>query len=227
MTFAICISVKKLIRITLKGTAMMAKYAKVSMLVSLVTLFLFGTAFATYIDFRVPGPDPDNDHRVASGYLINQGGVTLTIASAGPEDLWWDDKDGFGIWGDEYENDEIEDEEIMIISFSSTVYVSYFDLTDLFIEGTDPYAEEGSWFSPGLGSTSFSQNDSTVTNGEYKLDINAYIDEIWFSAPGKINGEDHEFSIAGVAVPEPPTLILLGCGLIVFAGLGRNRLKRK
>ena len=120
----------------------MAKYKKVSILVSLFTLFLFGTAFATYIDFTVPGPDPDNDNRVASGYLINQGGVTVTIESAGNEVLWWDSTDGFGIWGAGYEKDEIDSSEIMKVTFSSTVYVSYFYITDLFYEDNYELAEE-------------------------------------------------------------------------------------
>ena len=217
----------------------MTKIKKISVLVGLISLFLYGTAFATYVDFTALSP-PHVNNVLTSPYATPiPGGGSITIAafsisSSGlnNENLWWDSTDGFGISSSAgYEKDEIELLEIMRISFSSPVNVSYFDLTDLFIEGNDPYAEIGVWYSPGLGLNFFSQYDSTVSNGEFQLDIDQDISEIWFSAPAEyIPGQDHEFSIAGVevtSVPEPSTLILLGCGLIVFAGLGRNRLKKK
>ena len=217
----------------------MAKYKKVSILVSLFTFFIFGTAFATYVDFRALSPSHTNNILPSPYVTLIPGGGTITIeAFSLPnfdlKNLWWDNTDGFGISSSAgYEKDEIELMEAMRISFSSPVHVSHFDLTDLFIEGPpqSPYAEIGVWYSPGLGFNLFSQYDPLVSNGEFQLDIGHDIDEIWFSAPAKfIEGQNHEFSIAGVevtSVPEPSTLILLGCGLIAFAGLGRNRLKRK
>ena len=221
---------------------MIAKYAKVSILVSLFTLLIFGTAFATYVDFRALSPSHTNNILPSPYVTLIPGGGTITIeAFSLPnfdlENLWWDNTDGFGISSSAgYEKDEIELMEAMRISFSSPVHVSHFDLTDLFYEGSEPYEEIGLWASPGLGINIFSQDDHTEllgssSNGEFRLNIGYTIDEIWFSAPAKfIEGQNHEFSIAGVevtSVPEPSTLILLGCGLIAFAGLGRNRLKRK
>ena len=214
----------------------MTKIKKISVLVGLISLFLCGTAFATYIDFRFPDPDLDNDNRVGSGYSKSQDGVTVTIETVGDEDLWWDSTDGFGIWGAGYEKDEIDSSEIMKVSFSSTVYVSYFDLTDLFYENN--YKEIGWYDFDGefvtdkmmFMQTNLTKTPSPASNGEYMLYINDSINEIWFAAPGRVNGQNHEFSMAGVevrSVPEPATLILLGCGLIVFVGFGRNRFKKK
>jgi hypothetical protein len=42
-----------------------------------------------------------------------------------------------------YTNFEVEDPERLKISFSSPIYVQYFDLTDLYYE--DSYEEMGSW----------------------------------------------------------------------------------
>ena len=215
---------------------MIIKFKKISLLVGLISLFLYGTAFATYIDFRFPDPDPDNDNRVASGYSKSQDGVTVTIEAVGNEDLWWDGTDGFGIWGSGYEKDEIDSSEIMKVTFSSTVNVSYFDITDLFYE--NGYQEIGWYDFDGefitdkmmFMQTDLSKTPSPASNGEFMLFINDSIQEIWFAAPGRVNGQNHEFSLAGVeirSVPEPSTLALLGCALIVFAGLGRNRLKKK
>ena len=219
----------------------MTKSKKISVLVVMISLLLYGTAFATYIDFTALSPPHSNNiltspyvTPIPGGGLITIAAFSISLSGLNDEDLWWDSTDGFGISSSAgYEKDEIELREVMKISFASPVFVSYFDLTDLFYEGSPQYEEIGAWYSPGLGLNLFGQWDHNIkptpaSNGEFQLDIGYTISEIWFSAPAKIiPGQDHEFSIAGVAVPEPSTLILLGCGLIVFAGLGRNRLKKK
>ena len=202
---------------------------------ALILLSLFGTAFATYIDFTALSPSPPNIQ--PSPYIAPMPGGTITISAFNlltfeAEKLWWDSTDGFGVYGSGYENDEIEFPEVMSISFSSPVYVSYFNLTDLFIEGISNVKETGLYMIDGNpGSLQpFSQNDPNVSNGEYMLLIDQTISEIWFSAFGKIfNNQNHEFSVAGVEVApvsEPSTMILLGCVLIVFGSFRRNKFKK-
>ena len=219
----------------------MKKSTKIMIPTILIAFLFCSAAYAAYIDFTTFSPDPDNDHRVTAPYsttILN--GTLLTIASAGNENLWWDSSDGFGIWGSGYENDEIETPEKMRLSFSSPLHVSYFSLTDLFYEGSPAYEEIG-WYNFdgdfGGGKTVFSQTDHSkllaTSNGEYNLIIDDDISGIWFSAPGKINGQNHEFSIAGMEadaaapVPEPATMFLLGTGLLAFAGVGRRKLIKK
>ena len=69
------------------------------------------------------------------------------------------------------------------------------------------------------------------SNGEFFLVVSSSVavSSILFSAPGgKLNnGQDHEFSVAGVDVsfvPEPVNAFLLGIGLIGLAGFGRKKL---
>jgi hypothetical protein len=70
----------------------MAKHAKVSILVSLISLFLFGTAFATYIDFTALSPERTNNILTSPYVTSIPGGGTITIAAfslldSGPENL--------------------------------------------------------------------------------------------------------------------------------------------
>lgn len=211
------------------------------MLVVILSFFFLSPALATYVDFRAFSPDTDGNNMVDSPYtdtLFGTVTVTFQNASTGGDQLWWDNEDGFGIYNPGYEIDEIEFPEMMRISFSSAVYVDYFDLTDLFYEGSPGYEyEEIGWYTFDGDFISskfvFSQTDHSIlpspaSNGEYRLDINQLISEIWFSSPGnEICRQNHEFSVAGVEVspvPEPGTMLLLGSGLIGLVGVGRKKL---
>jgi hypothetical protein len=130
-------------------------------------------------------------------------------------------KDGIGIRYS-YENDEIESDEILEISFSESILLSYVNLTDLFNEWG--YLETGSYYYSYQGTTSgevfFSADPlETIgdTYGEYTLGVDQYVDSIYFKAPGDIGNEDHEYSVKGIytSVPEPSTFFLLSTGLLV------------
>jgi hypothetical protein len=224
-----------------QGIRFMKRNLKISMLVFMLSFFLLSPALATHVDFRTDfAPDPDNDNIVDSSYThILFDSVEVTFQNFSGDKLWWDDEDGFGIYNPGYEKDEIESPEKMHISFSTAVYVDYFDLTDLFYEGSPRYEEIGWYNFDGDFDTSkvvFSQTDHSqepdpLSNGEYQLDINQIITDIWFSSPGLVNcRENHEFSVAGVEVspvPEPATMLLLGSGLIGLAGIGRRKFFKK
>jgi PEP-CTERM motif-containing protein len=139
--------------------------------------------------------------------------------------------DGIGIAGAGYEDDEIEGEERLVLAFNEVVNVLGFNLTDFFNE--HGYLEWGAaQFVYGDGTMSLfsilTASPSQVTDGTNGL-LDIVLNEsnvlaIIFAAPGMIEGQHHEFSLAGITVeemnipdvPEPTTLILMGSGFLVI-----------
>jgi len=199
--------------------------------------------FAPVVDFRDSGFEPPSGADVyshtASG--INFTFEALSLSGAPPivpgGELYWDDIDGFGVKELSYEDDEVEFPEAMRISFGETVQVNRFLISDLFIE--HGYTERGYYsLDDGVNWTAF-YADGLHSNGEVELSLGGIdISEILFTAPGRTNGENHEFSVAGVdaflidgddgggtttPAPEPSAAMVFGAGLLL---LGRRCTRR-
>lgn len=149
------------------------------------------------------------------------GDVTLTLEPA-PEGalLWWDGTDGVAVQFD-YESDEVEGREILRIVFERAVVLEKVHIADLFHE--HGYLETG-FYDLGDGPVGFQADPGQLlgsTNGELTLILGAKVRAVAFTAPGRIDGEHHEFAVRGLeatpAVPEPSAFVLFGTG---FALLG-------
>ena len=149
--------------------------------------------------------------------------------------LTWNTGDGIGI-NNEYEYDEIELSERLIVTFSEPVYLSSIHLTDLFNE--HGYLEEGgyrlktgprSWDATPTGFIADSSQFLNTTNGDKTINFsNPLVYGIGFGSIERAC-QNHEFSLASIEVnpvPEPATIVLLGSGLVGLAGFGRKRFKK-
>lgn len=191
-------------------------------------------ALADPIDFRHPAFSGADG---ASFFEVTIDGLLLRFDPLpSGATLYWDSTDGFGV-RHAYEVDEIEQDEILGITFKSgPVDLATVFLTDLFYEGNPRYFEIGSYQLNGGSWIPFAQTDPTTlpsptSNGEFDLALNAPdISSIRFRAPGiLVNGgqtQNHEYSVAGIdisTVPEPSTILLVGLGLAGAAVTGRWR----
>ena len=198
---------------------------------SLIVFFsVITVSYATNIDFR------SGDFSSADGESsFYYGPVGLTI-NALPESavLYQDSTDGLGIRYS-YENDEIEQSEILYLLFDTPYVLHEILITDLFYEpentGSGWFKEEGQYSINGGDWIDFIANESQTpsTNGELSLIFSeaTVISTIQFQAPGwKYNGlQNHEFSLAEIdisPVPEPATILLFISGLIGLIGFRRK-----
>jgi hypothetical protein len=151
-------------------------------------------------------------------------GVNMSISAYGGP-LTWDSSDkGLGI-----DDDEIGSGEAMLFYFSRPIYISSFQIVDLFPSENRPLGELGlySWF---LDIDNYGINESFGSgdaNGDFNLELNTALQLIAFYTNGeKVN----DYGVAGVSaapVPEPGTIVLMGLGLVGLAGMGRKKLFRK
>jgi hypothetical protein len=188
------------------------------------------TPFTPQIDFRDGALWSEADHQAS--FSGSQAGIALTVsATPDPATLLWDNVDGLGIRLS-YEDDEVEAHEILSVSFQQGVVLSAIYLADLFFE--NGYAEQGSYRIDSGAWVTFDANTlpGSNDNGERLILFGSPIDDVHFvefGAPGRINGENHEFSLMGfdaevkiTTVPEPNTAVLVGAGLLMVAAWGRR-----
>jgi hypothetical protein len=185
------------------------------------------TGAAGTIDFRSSAFSGAN---YTSSFSATVDGVTTTLT---PDPLgaklYWDSTDGVGVrWS--YEADEIEAVERLTLSFASPIQIQEIMLTDLFNE--DGYLETGWYEIDGGAQNWFSADAGQIpgsTNGVKILSLDQTVRSIRFGAPGLVNGENHEFSLARIRfgaaapIPEPASGLLLGIGGLLVGWTVRRR----
>jgi hypothetical protein len=200
------------------------------LLFGVTTIAWNGSAHAVSVDFRT-APFSDADQQTS--FSTSAGGVGLTFTPLPTPDarLYWDSTDGFGVRY-AYETDEIEGAEILLLEFSTEVWLQDVQLTDLFNESG--YLEVGYYELDGSGTlVQFSADASqgSATNGVRSLAIGSWVSSIAFTAPGRFDGQNHEYSVSGVRfdtrrpVPEPASVAVFGAGLAVVAFATRRAVR--
>lgn len=199
-------------------------------LFSTTLVFLTSTfSSGSMIDFTdsslwdIPVNKQSFDYTYTSGDLSGLK-VRLEAFTSGAR-LWQDDIDGLGIIKD-WEDDEIEWDEQLQISFSSLVKVNKISIADLFIEwgyterGLYSYDEGGSWI------TFDAEEFMGGSNGELTIDVGVNTASLWFTGDISANRGQYEYAVQKIdveLVPEASTLIMLGTGLIGVAFYTRRR----
>lgn len=200
----------------------MKKALFLCMAMSAVLIFLPAGASAIIIDFT----SPQSFYEEIVPNVDMQIGTIVWNPLSDPPLIWdrpltWDISDGgLGI-GD----DEIGRRELMYFAFSGPIYISSFQIVDLFPTENEGNGETGLFFWDWANLTSFGPGDA---DGNLDLGINATVNNFiaFFTDGNPVN----DYAVGGVSaapVPEPGTIVLMGLGLVGLAGMGRKKLLKK
>ncbi|MFZ5572391.1 MAG: PEP-CTERM sorting domain-containing protein [Thermodesulfobacteriota bacterium] len=204
---------------------------KVYILHVLLSFFLLsGVCSATIITGPLAVDFRNMSWAGANGQASYSVGPVTAVAGPGEDTLYQDGVDGLGILGGE--PDEINAGEILAIVFNTPLPLSGVWITDLFAGPDGGNGETGqvTVFNTGAGPSIFPfwGNNADQGNGEIFVDFggNILLDGAIFEITGEQT--NNEFSVAGFTVapvPEPATILMIGCGLIGLAGIGRKKVR--